>query len=188
MTAFRPAPSGPTTCCPYLRADRHITRRDRRATYVRKLDEAMPESAVRVSLVAGFIIARWNSAHSPRSGQRAAGATAGQSGRSAGRAGASPGRLEPVRPVRLPRSPGSPSGPPPRTTMRARLSLKGRGDANRRRQFKQFNTSGYSAASVRSSSSARRRSISSRPLTGLRSSVRSPLTASSAARRTSSRA
>jgi ribosomal protein S18 acetylase RimI-like enzyme len=48
-----------------LRIDRHITGRDRRAYYVRKLDEAMRESAVRVSLVAeidgevaGFIMAR----------------------------------------------------------------------------------------------------------------------------------
>ena len=48
-----------------LRIDRHITGRDRRAYYVRKLEEAMDESAVRVSLVAeldgqvaGFIMAR----------------------------------------------------------------------------------------------------------------------------------
>ncbi len=48
-----------------LRIDRHITGRDRRAYCVRKLEEAMRESAVRVSLVAetdgqvtGFIMAR----------------------------------------------------------------------------------------------------------------------------------
>ena len=48
-----------------LRIDRHITGRDRRAYYLRKLDEAMRKSAVRVSLVAeqdgavlGFIMAR----------------------------------------------------------------------------------------------------------------------------------
>ena len=48
-----------------LRIDRHITGRDRSAYYARKLEEAMRESAVRVSLVAeidrqvaGFIMAR----------------------------------------------------------------------------------------------------------------------------------
>ncbi len=48
-----------------LRIDRHITGRDRRAYYARKLEEAMREFAVRVSLVAeiegqvaGFIMAR----------------------------------------------------------------------------------------------------------------------------------
>ena len=48
-----------------LRIDRHITGRDRRAYYLRKLEEAMRLSAVRVSLVAeidgqvaGFIMAR----------------------------------------------------------------------------------------------------------------------------------
>jgi ribosomal protein S18 acetylase RimI-like enzyme len=48
-----------------LRIDRHITGRDRHAYYGRKLEEAMGESAVRVSLVAeidgqvaGFIMAR----------------------------------------------------------------------------------------------------------------------------------
>lgn len=48
-----------------VRIDRHITGRDRKAYYARKLDEALAESAVRVSLVAelddrvvGFIMAR----------------------------------------------------------------------------------------------------------------------------------